>query len=548
MSAHESRVNRLTVLIFFILSVCFLFFACPYKLVFKEQIVLFEFTRSFLAELFSKPAAIAELFGTFITQFFIYRWAAVLLTVLCVALIWDGFRRVLNAAGSAHSTISALLPAAAELVLCCRYEYPLSMTIGAAIAVWMALGCIKLKNKTARTAVSALCALVSYPVAGIHCLLFFIALPAGTETKPLRYFGILACAVAYIFASGKLYLVDAAQTFSYPLITGSAIGNVYTLYITEILALCAVAAGKLRWPALVPASIVLILTVAALFLTRDSKSEYDLKISTLAYFGRWDKVQQMGKENPFNSQIGAYYYNVSLAREGKLSDGVMKAYQPLFAGIFLPVETAVGYPKYIASADALLLCGDYSQAQHSILTGMTFTPHCRSSRAARKLAEIAIADGDNDVAVKYLKMLSHTAVHRRWAEEALEMIESGKTYALNHNREMLVRANDFEPALRNIIESGDSHSSTAVEYLICLDLLKKDSDAFISDFRKYYLPNNAGRPLPKLYLEALAMLGFGRESGVPDKTVNECRDFLSGNHNRYKDTYWYYLLYAQPEK
>lgn len=546
MSAHARNISRLAVLIFFILSGCFLFFACPYGLMFKEQIVLFEFTHSYLAELFSKPAAIAELLGTFLTQLFIYRWAAVLITLLSALLLWDGFRRVLYTTKANHSSILALMPAASELVLCCRYEYPLSMTLGAAIAVWMALGCLKINKKSVRVAVTALCVLASYPVAGIHCLLFFITLCAGKRVKPLTWPGVLACAAAYIFAAGRFYLIDTAQSFSYPLITGSAIGNVYTLYITVILALFAAGAARLHWPAPVPAAVILILTGAALFLCRDKRCEYDLKISTLAYFGRWETVLQMGKENPYNSQLGAYYYNIALARDGKLAEGLLKAYQPLFNGLLLPVETAVGYPKYIASTDALLLCGDYSQAQHSALTGMTFAPGCRSSRAARKLAEIAIADGDNDVAVKYLNMLSHTLIHRGWAVDALEMIGSGETHAINHNREILVKANDFEPALRNIIESGDSHSSTAVGYLLCLDLLKKESQAFISDFRNYYLPNNAGRQLPELYMEALAMLGLGAEYGVPDQTVNECRDFLSGNHRRYTDTYWYYLLYAQP--
>lgn len=546
MSAHANRTNRLTVLIFFILSGCFLFFACPYGLVFKEQIILFEFTGSYLAELFSKPAAIAELLGTFLTQFFILRWAAVLITLLCAALLWDGFRRTLNAIGSANSAILSLAPAAAELVLNCQYEYPISMTVGAAIAVWMALGCISIKNNSVRAAAVTVCALASYPLAGIHCLLFFIVLWAWKGAKPLSCLGYIACSAAYIFASGKLYLIDPAQAFSYPLITGSAIGNVYTLYITEAIALCCTAAARVRCPAIIPAAVVLILTGTAFFLCSDNKTHYELKISTLAYFGRWDAVLQAGKENPYSSQLGAYYYNVALAREGKLSQGLLEAYQPLFNGLFIPVETSSGYPKYIASADALLLCGDYSQAQHSALTGMTFTPHCRSSRAARKLAEIAIADGDNAVAVKYLKLLSHSIMHRKWAKDALDLASNGEVYTKNHNREILVKANDFEPALRNIIESGDSNSAAAIEYLLCLDLLKKESQAFITDFRNYYLPNNAGRPLPKLYMEALAMLGFGEEYGVSGETVRNCRDFLSGSRNRYKNTYWYYLLYAQP--
>lgn len=548
MSAHASLANRLTVPVFFILSGCFLFFACPYNLVYKEQIILFEFTGSYIAGIFSKPAAIAELLGSFLSQFFILRWAAVLITLLISVLLWDGFRRALDFIGANHSAILSLAPAAAELILCCQYEYPISMTIGAAIAVWMAVGCINLKKTMAGTIVSIICALACYPVTGIHSLLFFIILWAAKGVKPLQGLGMLVFAAAYIWGCGRLYLIDTAQAFAYPLITGSAIGNVYTLFITEAAAFACIFAARFRCPAWAAASAVFVLAGSALFLCRDRKTEYDLKISTLAYFGQWDTVLQTGKKNPYKSQIGAYYYNVALAQKGELAQGLLEAYQPMCYGLFLPVGTTVGYPKYIASADALLLCGDYSQAQHSAHIGMTFTPCCRSSRAARKLAEIAIANGDNTVATKYLNMLSHSIMHRKWAMEAMEMLKSSQTFTENHNREILVQANDFEPALRNIIESGDSHSATATEYLLCMDLLKKGSKAFLNDLRRYYLQDNAGRPLPKLYMEALAMLGLGEEYGVSEEVLAACRDFLDGNHTRYRKTYWYYLLYAQPGK
>lgn len=546
MSARASLVNKLTVIAFFILSGCFLFFSSPFALVFKEQTVLFEFSREYFWEIFSKPAAIAELAGTFLTQFFILRWAAVAITLLVALLLWDGMRRALQLAGAEHSQLLALAPTAAEIVLNCQFEYPVSMTIGAAIAVWIALGCLKLKKNKAGAVVCAFCALACYPIAGIHCLLFFIIIWAGWGRKPLSGLGLLAIWAALVIGFGKLYLMSIEQAFAYPLVTGSAIGNVYTLFATEMLAIiCFIAAG-MRCPAWALSAVVLLCTGSALFLFRNSKTHYELKISTMAYFGKWDTVRRMGKDNIYKSQLGAYYYNVALAMDGELSLGLMDAYQPLFSGLFLPVETKVGYPKYIASADALLLCGDYSQAQHSILTGMTFMPHSRSSRAARKLAEIAIYNGDEAVALKYLDMLSRTAMHRKWALETMEMLKGGQTYRTNHNREILVEANDFEPALRNIIESGDIHGVTAIEYLLCLDLLKKQSKDFIADFHKYYLPNNEGRPLPKLYMEALAMLGLGEAYGVPEEIIKACNEFISGAHNKYKDTYWYYLLYAQP--
>lgn len=547
MSAHASLANRLTVLIFFILSGCFLFFICPYGLVFKEQTVLFEFTRDYLSELFSRPAALAELAGTFLTQFFIFRWAAALITLLFIILLWAGIRRALDVAGANHSSILALFPAAAEMILCSQYEYPLSMTIGAAMAVWMALGCLKLKKSTAGTIAGIVCALACYPLVGIHCLLFFIILWTGKGLGWLQGLGILILATAYVWVLGtRLYLLDTAQAFAYPIVTGSAIDNVHTLFATELLTLLCIPASKLRCRFWVPGALVFILTGAAVFICRDPKTEYDLKISTLAYFSRWDTVLQMGKDNPHNSQLGAYYYNLALAREGKLSQNLLDAYQPLAYGLLLPVEPKVGYPKYLASADALLLCGDYSQAQHSAHIGMTFTPHSRSSRAARKLIEIAISNGDNKVAAKYIKMLSHSIIHRKWALDAMSLLQNGRTYTENHNKEILVKANDFEPALRNIIESGDAHSATAIEYLLCMDLLKKQSKDFSRDFQTYYLPNNGGKPLPKLYMEALAMLGLGEEYGVSEEVLSAFRDFMDGNYGRYRKTFWYYLLYAQP--
>ena len=283
--------------------------------------------------------------------------------------------------------------------------------------------------------------------------------------------------------------------------------------------------------------------------------EYDYRIHFKADAGRWDTVEKMGRRNPYESLVTAYYYNLSQARAGRLPDGLLKAYQPTWHGLFIPVKPGVEDFKLMASTDALYLAGDYAQAQHSAMLGMTFSPRQRSAAMIRQLADIAFANGDYDTARRYLTMLSKTALYRKWALEGLQLLdtEADRLTVKNDCHDILVQHNDYRTALANIAATA-SDAKTATDYLLCLDLLDKDLAHFRQDYDALYKGRYDAVGVPVLYQEALLMTFDENTSpaaqlteyGIVRATLDNCAEFLKGNEKPFRTSYWFYHKYAQP--
>ncbi|MBR0500623.1 MAG: hypothetical protein IJJ72_06470 [Bacteroidales bacterium] len=287
------------------------------------------------------------------------------------------------------------------------------------------------------------------------------------------------------------------------------------------------------------------------------ESEYDYRIHFKASAGKWDTVERMGRRNPFQSLVTSYYYNISQARNGQLPDGLLKAYQPTYHGLFIPVKPGVPCFKLMASTDALYLAGDYAQAQHSAMLGMTFSPRQRSAAMIKLMADIAFANGDYDTARRYLTMLSKTALYRKWAREGLHLLDTdtASLAVKNDCRDILIQHNDYCTALANLAATS-SDGKTATDYLLCLDLLDKNLGNFRRDYDEYYKGKYDVVSVPLLYQEALLMT-FDENTSPAEQlseyriarsTLDNCTTFLKGNESMFRSSYWFYHKYAQPAR
>ena len=283
--------------------------------------------------------------------------------------------------------------------------------------------------------------------------------------------------------------------------------------------------------------------------------EYDYRIHFKAGAGKWDDVEKLGRRNPHESLVTAYYYNLSQVRADRLPDGLLKAYQPTWHGLFIPVKPGVPCFELMASTDALYAAGDYAQAQHSAMLGMTFSPRQRSAAMIKALSDIAFANGDYDTARRYLTMLSRTALYRKWAREGLRLLadDADRLAVKNDCRDILVQHNDYRTALTNIAGTA-SDGKKATDYLLCLDLLDKDLAHFRCDYDAYYKGKYDVISVPTLYQEALLMTFDANTSpaeqltayGIVPATLDNCTEFLKGNESLYRGSYWFYHKYAQP--
>ena len=532
---------------------------CPYHLAFKEQTDYFLLDRTFVLSFLRKPAFLSELAGGWLTQFYmLVGFAPVVQTMLCV-LSWVGISVYLKREGASSPYLVALVPALLEGALSCVFEYPVSMTIGAVVAILVAVACQSYKGQLQKF-VELLALLLGYPLIGTSVFLLLVLLLYKNRRSLGHLLSLSVSLTAEVFLLRNIYMLTPAQAFVYPVVPGYYFGHTAVIFSVEAGTLLAALASMSsdKWLRRFLMVICGWMVVFAFSLTIKPKEEWDIKISSLAYYGKWGKVREMGKTNPYKSVTGSYFYNITSSRNGTLPEDILEAYQPLWKGLFLSINENSGYRRVFDSVEALMVCGDFAQAQHSALLGMTFTPRQRSSRMLHRLCEIAMANGDFAAARKYADMLHKTSFHREWASSVLSMIESGERLSVQGStNDTLFCANDWFTSLRNLAEENDA----ALDRLLCLDLLIKDIDSFRKDFDTYYKPKHASAPA--LYQQAL-MMTFD-ENVSPSEQLSEyaissdvsemCLDFISRREagetlapdSRFGKTYWYYYYFAQPK-
>ena len=550
---------------------CWFAFGVPYTLYTKEQLVLFVADMAAVSEYLSRPALIASILGDYLTQFYLLIGGAATILTLFMLLLWCGARRVLRGFGASPlaATAWALLPVATEVALNGYLEYPLSMTIASVMAVWTLAAWMCLREGTVKYIVAFVLVAVIYWLAGAHVAIFALGAALWMWREQHRMLGALMLAVSAVVVAiiGVAFYLPISQAYCYPLIENYMLQNCYVFLATEAAFVVAIVAARSRaWLGALATAVVAVVGVLTIV---DRTQEYWLGMSCEAYFNRYDRVMERAEENwEHKSYVASYYTNLALAMRGELGEHLTDYYQPLTYGLLLDVDEKSGYCYAMAAADATAAIGDMAEAQRATLLAMTFTPHQRSSRVAKKIVDIAIVVGNRELAEKFLWQLERTAMHKRWAAKRRELLAVGSK-VIDAEREKLVKedgfvgANNWYPALYALVEAN-GENRMAVDYLLSMHLLRKDRERFVTDYERYFYPNWGSVP-PKVYQQAL-MMSFDNERElntaierycISPEVQRECVEYsriyvkAQGRgevlQQRFGRTYWFYCNYAQME-
>ena len=550
---------------------CWFAFGVPYTLYTKEQLVLFVADMAAVSEYLSRPALIASILGDYLTQFYLLIGGAATILTLFMLLLWCGARRVLRGFGASPlaATAWALLPVATEVALNGYLEYPLSMTVASVMAVWTLAAWMCLREGTVKYIVAFVLVAVIYWLAGAHVAIFALGAALWMWREQHRMLGALMLAVSAVVVAiiGVAFYLPISQAYCYPLIENYMLQNCYVFLATEAAFVVAIVAARSRaWLGALATAVVAVVGVLTIV---DRTQEYWLGMSCEAYFNRYDRVMERAEENwEHKSYVASYYTNLALAMRGELGEHLTDYYQPLTYGLLLDVDEKSGYCYAMAAADATAAIGDMAEAQRATLLAMTFTPHQRSSRVAKKIVDIAIVVGNRELAEKFLWQLERTAMHKRWAAKRRELLAVGSE-VIDAEREKLVKedgfvgANNWYPALYALVEAN-GENRMAVDYLLSMHLLRKDRERFVTDYERYFYPNWGSVP-PKVYQQAL-MMSFDNERElntaierycISPEVQRECVEYsriyvkAQGRgevlQQRFGRTYWFYCNYAQME-
>lgn len=227
--------------------------------------------------------------------------------------------------------------------------------------------------------------------------------------------------------------------------------------------------------------------------TPELNVEQMLAIDNDWYHGRDARLEKrLDRLEKTPNRFNAYYRNLLLTTQYRMGDELMKYYQPFQAGLFLPVNATTSYPLIYMSGEMWFQVGDMTNAEHSVLLGMLFSPRSVGSRPLKRLAEINLINGDEAAAMKYLRVLDKTLLYHRWARTRMagnrpkgmeRWMEMKRT--LTATTDTVRAPMDIATSLRHLL-TDNPDNVFARDYLLSYDLLGKDVEAFVSDYDRFH--------------------------------------------------------------
>ena len=558
------------VLLFFLLVFFYYLTTVSYQIGFKEQLGIFVADNSFYAMYLQKPAILSEFLGDFLTQFFSVRPVPQIILLLLLVATWSGIVKLLKLCGaSSNAYIWALLPVIPEVAFIVFLNYPLSATIGLLIAIWMTVALCSVKCALCRRILHILAIPLLYILIGSGVLLFIVSL-LFVHLKDWKVgLGLSLTGLLFIILIGHFCNLTLSQSLLYPIIDGYVLPVTKAFLLLPLALLFSLLSGRFKvpgWIAVIPIAVSLFFAIR---LSYNKNLEYSAEIGTHAYNDNWDRVKMMSINNKSNNLHGIYYRNLIFAREGKLAKELFKHTQVASDGLFMDLQPGVTFLDVFYYMDVLLEVGDISQATDCALFCPTVMPKSYSSRGIKNLAEIAMIVNDREAAEKYLWILSRTSMHKKWALEMKECLETDslpEEYQIYRERipryDYLYQQNNWLESLKAIADANPLNK-VAIDYLLCGTLLNKNYQTFLSMYDRYYL-NKLDRvvQVPEIYLQALLLQATDDESlkaimekyNIPQVIVEHYFAFVDmqaqvqGDVTRLNDffgTYWLYMLTAK---
>ena len=236
-----------------------------------------------------------------------------------------------------------------------------------------------------------------------------------------------------------------------------------------------------------------------------------LAVDNLYYFGRYEELAERVEgmaEKDVTPVISCYYY-MAKARTGMFVQSMGKV-KPVNLGTLYHLDPSSTIQEIKVVNELYFLLGDMVMAERAAMLGCVSSPNNRNVRMIKRLAEVNLVTGDDEAALKYLRLLEKTFVYSRWAlanrpGHINGMLESKKQFVNKEDR--LRGSDDCRDLLIGLLESNP-RNRIALNYLLCTDILVGGRTTFCSDYEKYYFPVY-GEAHEQLYKRMLR--GYGKK-------------------------------------
>ncbi|MDR1918553.1 MAG: DUF6057 family protein [Tannerellaceae bacterium] len=564
----------------------FLFFELNYRYWYRfmEQYSLFLYTEDYFLGLLKQPGGFNEYLTAFITQFFIFPYAAPLSISLLLTLISILFARTLS---RAHFQLSTL-------------HFPL-LTLFPAFLFWLFPVESIASILAALTGVTAVAVYVSVDkpwqryLAGflLLTLTYFLSAPAHL----LAAAGMLVCEwgksgrskgwlpalgwfvwalILPLLAMRTLYVVPMREAFlskhlfhpeypiplsfwyvwcSFPLVAGVIYG----------LGRRKAWFGKGRASRLIQLAILGLATGLAI-LYGEHPLEQVYYYDCLARRQAWQAIVEHAAKHAVKDKDALIYANLAHAYTGTFNEALLRLPQIGDDGL-IPYDpkTRLGL---IEAAEVSYLLNHTNSAQRFAFVGVLSSERNVQPRLMQRLVETYLVNEEYKAAEKYIRILEKSAFYRAWAKELSPLLvpETAQNTSWIAERRRLNPVTDNPYDLTKTLPNAlafliDDHpdNKSAFEYGMGYLLLYKDLGAFM-----HYMEgvNEKGEDLPILYQEAICLYYTAvqnnpeafRSYAIAPAVYQRFRGYLQQVRTlspsllarQYGDTYYYYAQFVQP--
>jgi hypothetical protein len=324
-------------------------------------------------------------------------------------------------------------------------------------------------------------------------------------------------------------------------------------------------------PLLLTAAGVMVVIAALVLSTRDSINDLERTILSVAQAGsqkEWKEVLRLATGQRFINNVVQFDINRALYHSGQLLEGLFKYPQQYGEkGLFLEGS--------MASSTAIPMCEFYcdlgfvNETRHWAAEAQV--GFMRHPIVLKHLVISYLALSHEEAAEKYLRILSRSRLDREWCSQVRERIENGtvredpaiRAFLIN-NPESDFFAETANPTRKLLGFFGNNPDNHMVfEYLVASYLLQHNVGnvvLYLPGFRNFgyeTLPRSVEEAM-LIYLartkEKLVSLAGYRISPQAREDFIDFSRLVAGTSreegmekaSKYRNTYWYYVLYTSP--
>lgn len=536
------------------------------------------------------PGGISDLLGARLLELMTLPYWGSIVVALLVAIVFFSLLLIFrHMKGNPLYFVSLLLALVPYIILFAHYRLPAGLltglTAGFLIAAVQSL--YSPGKSVARSGYYFITGVVVYIIAGAAGLIVLVQVVIIETVLQKRYLELVSVLLPLLIIPLCFFpLFDSIYTFKYAYLGSFIITGYFDIPTTLFLSLCSpvlilpvyygltfiFSRFSVKSPLLI-SGIGIIAVLAVLFFSSEASIKGDekgiLSVAKASFQGDWEKVIQLSKDRQFNNKVVQFEINRALYHTGRLLDDMFH-YNQEFGneGIFLEYNyassVAIHMSKFYSDMGFVTEARHWANEAHTSFMGHPVV--------LKQLIKTYLAMGYEEAAKKYLRILSGSWLYKDWCSRIRLMIENNTADAdpeiqsyIANNPETDYFASTKHPTEKILaFYNSNRDNKMAFEYLIASYLLQHELGKVVNRLQGF---RDLGyKKLPDAVEEALLIYVTKKKEEDPKltgfsvnaKKIEEFKDFselvLDGksraegmeNASKYRNTYWYYVLFTSP--